>query len=92
MRDRQFTHPQTVRKGFGFSLEPRRKNPAFALSFGLAPSHQQQHSIKEATRVSDPISISNNHGSVRRERGQTLGIREVEDQIWLVSFLDYDLG
>jgi putative transposase len=24
--------------------------------------------------------------------GQTLGVREVEDQIWLVSFLDYDLG
>jgi len=24
--------------------------------------------------------------------GQTVGIREVEDQIWLVSFLDYDLG
>jgi hypothetical protein len=24
--------------------------------------------------------------------GQILGIREVEDQIWLVSFLNYDLG
>lgn len=24
--------------------------------------------------------------------GQLVGIREVEDQIWLVSFLDYDLG
>jgi putative transposase len=24
--------------------------------------------------------------------GQTVGIREVEDQIWLVSFLEYDLG
>jgi len=24
--------------------------------------------------------------------GQVVGIREVEDQIWLVSFLDYDLG
>ena len=24
--------------------------------------------------------------------GQILGLREVEDQIWLVSFLDYDLG
>jgi len=24
--------------------------------------------------------------------GQTVGIREIEDQIWLVSFLDYDLG
>ena len=24
--------------------------------------------------------------------GQTVGVREVEDQIWLVSFLDYDLG
>src|SRR5210317_1712766 len=24
--------------------------------------------------------------------GQTLGVREVEDQIWLVSFLEYDLG
>ena len=24
--------------------------------------------------------------------GQTLGIREVEDKIWLVSFIDYDLG
>ena len=24
--------------------------------------------------------------------GQTVGIREVEDKIWLVSFLDYDLG
>jgi len=24
--------------------------------------------------------------------GQTVGIREVDDQIWLVSFLEYDLG
>ena len=24
--------------------------------------------------------------------GQTIGIREVDDQIWLVSFLKYDLG
>ncbi len=24
--------------------------------------------------------------------GQTVGVREVEDQIWLVSFLDYDPG
>jgi hypothetical protein len=24
--------------------------------------------------------------------GQTLGIREVDDGIWLVSFIDYDLG
>jgi hypothetical protein len=24
--------------------------------------------------------------------GQVVGIREVEDQIWLVSFLDFDLG
>ncbi len=24
--------------------------------------------------------------------GQTVGIREVDNQIWLVSFLDYDLG
>ncbi len=24
--------------------------------------------------------------------GQVVGLREVEDQIWLVSFMDYDLG
>ena len=24
--------------------------------------------------------------------GQIVGIREVEDQVWLVSFLDFDLG
>ena len=24
--------------------------------------------------------------------GQTVGVREVENQIWLVSFLDYGLG
>lgn len=24
--------------------------------------------------------------------GQTLGIREVEDKFWLVTFLNYDLG
>lgn len=24
--------------------------------------------------------------------GQIVGIREVDDQIWLVSFLDYNLG
>jgi hypothetical protein len=24
--------------------------------------------------------------------GQTLGIKEVDDDIWLVSFMDYDLG
>ncbi len=30
--------------------------------------------------------------SVRWVAGQLVGIREVDDQIWLVSFLDYDLG
>jgi hypothetical protein len=24
--------------------------------------------------------------------GQTLGIKEVEDGVWLVTFMDYDLG
>jgi hypothetical protein len=24
--------------------------------------------------------------------GQTLGIKEVDDNVWLVSFLGYDLG
>ena len=24
--------------------------------------------------------------------GQTVGIKEVQDDIWLVSFMDYDLG
>ena len=24
--------------------------------------------------------------------GQTVGVREVDDQVWLASFLDYDLG
>ncbi len=24
--------------------------------------------------------------------GQLIGIREVDDQVWLVSFMDYDLG
>ena len=24
--------------------------------------------------------------------GQTVGIREVDDKIWLVSFMDYDIG
>jgi putative transposase len=24
--------------------------------------------------------------------GQTVGIREIEDKIWLVSFMHYDLG
>jgi putative transposase len=24
--------------------------------------------------------------------GQTIGVREIDDQIWLVSFLEYDLG
>jgi hypothetical protein len=24
--------------------------------------------------------------------GQLVGLREIENQIWLVSFLDYDLG
>ena len=24
--------------------------------------------------------------------GQTVGVREVDDKIWLVSFLEYDLG
>ena len=24
--------------------------------------------------------------------GQSVGIREIDDQIWLVSFMDFDLG
>jgi putative transposase len=26
------------------------------------------------------------------ETGQLVGLRELEDHVWLVSFLDYDLG
>jgi len=29
---------------------------------------------------------------LNRARSQTLGIKEVDDGIWLVSFMDYDLG
>ena len=25
-------------------------------------------------------------------QGQTVGIKEVDDNVWLVSFMDYDLG
>jgi putative transposase len=28
----------------------------------------------------------------RQPRALTLGIREVDDQVWLVSFLEHDLG
>jgi len=28
----------------------------------------------------------------RQPRALTLGIREVDDQVWLVSFMHYDLG
>ena len=31
-------------------------------------------------------------GRRRAFAGQIVGIREVDDQIWLVSFMDYDLG
>jgi putative transposase len=31
-----------------------------------------------------------NFGTV--SAGQTVGIKEVHDDIWLVSFMDYDLG
>jgi putative transposase len=30
--------------------------------------------------------------SVRFFAGQAVGIKEVRDDIWLVSFMDYDLG
>jgi putative transposase len=47
--------------------------------------------------LSSPIaaasaSVTKKLISVRVFAGQAVGIKEVHDDIWLVSFMDYDLG
>jgi putative transposase len=37
-------------------------------------------------------TASSRRTHARFNAGQTVGIREVADQIWLVSFMDYELG
>jgi len=63
--------------------------------------------LQQQERFDDFIEVYNNErphqgidGAMGRRKinlsqvfaGQTVGIREVENDIWLVSFLDYDLG
>jgi hypothetical protein len=45
-----------------------------------------QRNLERLTRWRRKISLSQVFA------GQIVGIREVDDQIWLVSFLDFDLG
>ena len=47
------------------------------------PSHQNRRSSGV-----EPL-LSARHRSLA---GQAVGIKEVDDGIWLVSFMDYDLG
>ena len=49
----------------------------------------------QVIRVSQDGKIHMHHKAISFSKvlaGQLVGIREVEDQIWLVSFLDFDLG
>jgi hypothetical protein len=47
---------------------------------------------EKRNRVSSPVSVARRLIPVRVFAGQAVGINEVQDDIWLVSFMDYDLG
>jgi len=47
---------------------------------------QQHHQLRADLHREEKINLS------RAFAGQLVGIREVADEIWLVSFMEYDLG
>jgi hypothetical protein len=57
-------------------------------------SHQLKNPLTTYSqeRTDDFIGVYNNERPHQALGGQTVGIREVDDQIWLVSFLGYGLG
>ena len=59
----------------------------------------RQYAMVKPPAISTVHAVLDRNGLVKRKinlssvfAGQMVGIREVDDQIWLVSFLEYDLG
>jgi hypothetical protein len=73
-----------VPRGSLHSRHPPLRRPAGTrIRFTTAPS-------TSPTAVASVCTAKNNLSTVFA--GQALGIKEVEEGIWLVSFMDYDLG
>lgn len=53
------------------------------------PFHDRTVTVMDCGRISLHRRQVNISAALR---GQTLGLREVEDEVWLVSFMDFDLG
>jgi hypothetical protein len=60
----------------------RRAGARFPIPGRCLPAH---HPPKE-------WSLRQTRGDSQVFAGEIVGIREVDDQVWLVSFLDFDLG
>ncbi len=61
----------------------------------LLAQSRQEASLRYISRTTCSLRMANGatrRGCARTSRRPNRGVREVDDQIWLVSFLDYDLG
>jgi hypothetical protein len=68
---------------YGFAL-PLSGHPGAALP--VPRPHRQRHQLRPPLSLCKKINLSTSLA------GQAVGVKEVENGIWLVSFMDYDLG
>jgi hypothetical protein len=57
------------------------------LAYPFHDSHRSRHLLRK-----NPHLQKENQSQHFSLAGQAVGIKEVDDGIWLVSFMDYDLG
>ena len=76
-------------RGFGHGGRPFEIATSRALaSSGASPNRCPDF----GTLLRWSHAVLDRHGLVRRGSGQRLGIKEVDDGIWLASFMHFDLG
>lgn len=70
--------------GLYFFLPPPIGHSGTALSVSRQDRHRHQ--------LRSPVSVRKKINLSTCLAGQAVGIKEVDDGIWLISFMDYDLG
>jgi hypothetical protein len=58
----------------------------------IQPAHPQQNGCHEHMHLTLKKEAIRLAANFQVFAGQAVGIKEVHDDIWLVSFMDYDLG
>ncbi|SMC88887.1 type II toxin-antitoxin system RelE/ParE family toxin [Polynucleobacter kasalickyi] len=50
------------------------------------------HPLKDKLKDHYSISVNGNWRMTFKFEGEDVGLRQVEEEVWLVSFKDYDIG